>query len=386
MDYELSAQEQAFAAEVRALAERELAPRALEADRQGAFPVANLPPLVDAGLLAMAIPAEYGGRPRSTLEYALAMEELSAACAATAVLVSVHNSLVAEPLARWGTPEQRAAYLPELARGERIGAFALTEPSAGSDAASLQTRARRDTGGYRLRGSKCFTTNSRLAGLFLVFATLDPSQGARAITAFLVERDTPGFTIGPADHKLGIRASPSAQLFFDDCFVPETRRLGGEGEGWRVAMSTLDSGRIGIAAQALGIARAAYEASLAWVRRQRAASAVGQGAEWVLADMSVRLDAARLLVHRAAALKDAGRRVTREAAAAKLFASETAMWLTSAALDLHGADACALDTPVQRYFRDAKITEIYEGTSEIQRVIIAEQLLRAAAPAPAGAG
>jgi alkylation response protein AidB-like acyl-CoA dehydrogenase len=380
MHFELTPGQRAFQLAVREFAARELAPRALAADRTATLPPENLAGLARAGLLGLAIPRAYGGQERSHLEYALAMEELAAACAATAVLVSVHNSLVAEPLCLWGTPAQRERYLPRLARGEWLGAFALTEPGAGSDAASLRTRATRDGAGYRLNGSKCFITNSGLAQLYLVFATLDPQAGARGITAFLVERGTPGFTIGPYEHKLGIRASTTAQLFFEDCYVPADQRLGPEGQGWRLALSTLDTGRIGIAAQAVGIARAAYEAALAYMHQQRQCGgplAESQGAQWLLADMHVRLDAARLLVLRAASLRDAGQRVTREAAAAKLFASETAMWIATQALQLQGEAGCRLDAPAQRYFRDAKITEIYEGTSEIQRLIIAEQILKA---------
>jgi butyryl-CoA dehydrogenase len=382
MDFELTAEQRDFQATVRALAERELAPRATAADREARFPRENLTALAQAGLLGLAVPTKYGGQERGTLDYALAMEELAAACAATSVLVSVHNSLVADPIYRWGTVAQKEHYLPAMARGEIIGAFCLTEPGSGSDAASLQTRAARDGDGYRLRGQKCFITNSGLAALYLVFATVDPGARARGITAFLVDADAPGFTIAAYEHKLGIRASPTAQLYFEDCFVPAARRLGDEGVGWRVAMSTLDSGRIGIAAQAVGIARAAYEAALRYTRQRRQfgqAIADFQGARWMLADMNVRVDAARLLVQRAAGLKDAGRPVTREAAAAKLYAAETAMWVTTKAVQLHGGAGYLLDAPVQRYFRDAKITEIYEGTSEIQRLIIAEQLLKEAA-------
>jgi alkylation response protein AidB-like acyl-CoA dehydrogenase len=379
MDFELSAAQRDFQAGVRALAEGELARRATAADRDARFPVENLAALAAAGLLGLAVPRQYGGQERGALDYALAMEEIAVACAATSVLVSVHNSLVADPICRWGSKAQRERYLPALARGETIGAFCLTEPSAGSDAASLQTRARRDGDSYRLTGQKCFITNSGLAALYLVFATVDPAARARGITAFLVEADTPGFTIAAYEHKLGIRGSPTAQLYFEDCQVPVDRRLGEEGVGWRVAMSTLDSGRIGIAAQAVGIARAAYEAALRYTRQRRQfgqAIADFQGARWLLAEMNVRVDAARLLVQRAAGLKDAGRSVTREAAAAKLYAAETAMWVTTKAVELHGAAGCLLDAPVQRYFRDAKITEIYEGTSEIQRLIIAEQILK----------
>jgi alkylation response protein AidB-like acyl-CoA dehydrogenase len=376
VDFRLSAQDQAFRAGVRELAAREVAPRAAAADRAAELEPAVIRALAGAGLLALAVPAEYGGAERSTLAYALAVEELAARCAATAVLVSVHNSLVADPIHHWGTPDQRARYLPRLAAGSCLGAFALTEPSAGSDAASLRTRATPDGGAYRLNGSKVFITNGGLAGAYLVFATLDPAAGARAITAFLVEPGTPGFTVGPKEHKLGIRGSSTTQLFFDDCRVPASQRLGEDGQGWRVAMGTLDSGRIGIAAQAVGIARGAYEAALAHLVGMAGGASPPQDVQWALADMSVRIDAARLLVHRAASLKDAGERLTREAAAAKLFAAETAMAVASQAVDLCGADGCRLDAPVQRHFRDAKITEIYEGTSEIQRLILGEQLWR----------
>jgi butyryl-CoA dehydrogenase len=380
MDFLLSEEQRAFQQEVRALAEAELAPRAAAADRDARFPPENLRALAAAGLLGLAVPPAYGGQGRGALDYALAMEELAAACAATSVLVSVHNSLVADPIHRWGTDEQRERYLPGMARGELVGAFCLTEPGSGSDAASLRTRAVRDGDGYRMSGQKVFITGSGIAGLYLVFATLDPAARARGITAFLVERDAPGFTIGAYEHKLGIRGSPTAQLYFEDCWVSAGQRLGEEGQGWRVAMSTLDSGRIGIAAQAVGIARAAYQAALQYTRQRRQfgqAIADFQGIQWMLADMHVRIEAARLLVQRAAGLKDAGQPVTQASAAAKLYAAETAMWVTTKAVQLHGGAGYLLDAPVQRYFRDAKITEIYEGTSEIQRLIIAEQILKA---------
>jgi alkylation response protein AidB-like acyl-CoA dehydrogenase len=376
MDFELGAHQVAFQHAVREFAAREVAPQAQAADRDGALAPTVVPALAATGLLGLAVPRQYGGQERGSLDYALAMEELAVACASTAVLVSVHNSLAADPIAHWGTSAQRQRYHPRMATGECLGAFALTEPGAGSDAASLRTRASRDGESYRLAGSKVFITNGGLAGVYLVFATLDPTAGARGITAFLVEPGTPGFSIGPPEHKLGIRGSSTAQLYFEDCRVPAEQRLGDEGGGWRVAMSTLDSGRIGIAAQAVGIARAAYHAALARARESADAGALPQSAQWLLADMSVRLDAARLLVHRAACLKDAGQRVTREAAAAKLYAAETALWIASQAVDLCGADACRLDSPVQRHLRDAKITEIYEGTSEIQRLILGEQVLR----------
>jgi alkylation response protein AidB-like acyl-CoA dehydrogenase len=382
VDFRLNGEEQALQRQVREFAARTLAPAAAAADREGALAPGTVAALAAEGLLALAIPREHGGQARSALDYAVVMEELAVACAATAVLVSVHNSLVADPIHHWGSPEQQARYLPRMATGDCIGAFALTEPSAGSDAASLRTRATRDGASYRLSGGKCFITNAGLAGIYLVFATLDPAAGARGITAFLVEPGAPGFSVGAFEHKLGIRGSSTAQLFFDDCRVGEEQRLGPEGQGWRVAMGTLDSGRIGIAAQAIGIARAAYEAALAHARAS-GGEVVGEAAAWLLADMDVRLDAARLLVQRAAALKDAGERLTREAAAAKLYAAETAMWVTSQAVELVGPEACTLSSPLQRYLRDAKITEIYEGTSEIQRLIIGEQVLRGAMPVAA---
>ena len=372
----MSADEAAFQAVVREVAVRHVAPRAAAADRSSELAAEVVHALAERHLLAMAVPREYGGEPRSSLEYALAMEELASACAATAVLVSVHNSLVAEPIVKWGTDEQRARYLPAMATGASLGAFALTEPSAGSDAASLRTRARRNGDEYRLDGSKVFITNGATAGLYLVFATLDPAAGARGIIAFLVPGGSPGLTVGLPEHKLGIRGSSTVQLYFDGCRVPAAQRLGGEGEGWRVAMSTLDSGRIGIAAQAVGIARAALQATVAYLSMTQLEAAPSQDVQWTLADMSVRVDAARLLVHRAASLKDAGERPMREAAAAKLFAAETAVWIACRAVELCGADGCRGGSLVERCYRDAKITEIYEGTSEIQRLILGEQIWR----------
>jgi alkylation response protein AidB-like acyl-CoA dehydrogenase len=382
VDFRLDADEAAFQAAVGELVAREVAPRAAAADRSRDVAGAMVRALAEGGLLAMAVPREYGGERRTSLMYALAMEELAAACAATAVLVSVHNSLVAEPIGKWGSDEQRARYLPPMATGACLGAFALTEPGAGSDAASLRTRARRMGDEYWLDGSKVFITNGTTAGLYLVFATLDAAAGARGITAFLVPAGSAGLTVGPREHKLGIRGSSTVKLYFDGCRVPAAQRLGGEGEGWRVAMSTLDSGRIGIAAQAVGIARAAFEATLAQLAETQVGAAPPQDVQWTLADMSVRIDAARLLVHRAASLKDAGERLTREAAAAKLFAAETAMWVASRAVELCGAAGCRPGSPVERCYRDAKITEIYEGTSEIQRLILGEQIWRDATSEP----
>ncbi len=379
MDFRLSEDQELFRRSVREFADREIAPRAAHYDRTEEFPRENIRKLAELGLMGIMVPEEYGGPGGTTMTYVLAMEEIARACAATSVIMSVNASLVCEPILRFGTDDQKRRYLPDLATATRIGAYCLSEPSSGSDAASMRTRAVRDGDYYVLNGVKNFITNGGEAGLYLVYAVTDPSARARGISAFLVEAETPGLRPGRREEKLGIRASPTTQVFLEDCRIPASNRLGQEGEGFRIAMATLDGGRIGIAAQAVGIAQAAYEASVKWARERHAfgqAIANFQAIQWMLADMAVRIDAARLLVWRAADMKDRGERCTMEASMAKLFASETAMWVTTKAVQVHGGYGYMRDYPVERYFRDAKITEIYEGTSEIQRLVIARNILK----------
>ncbi|TMA50888.1 MAG: acyl-CoA dehydrogenase [Deltaproteobacteria bacterium] len=327
------------------------------------------------------VPERYGGAGSDYVSYALAVEELSVACAATGVIFSAHASLATWPVLALGTEAQRTRYLPRLASGEWIGCFALSEPNSGSDAGSLRTTARRDGDGYVLNGTKNFITNGPDAALAIVFATLDTTRGNQGLAAFIVETSSPGWEVVRIEEKMGIRGAHSAQLAFTDLRVPRENLLGQEYEGFKVAMKTLDGGRIGIAAQAVGIARAALEDSLAYVQQRRAfgqAIAEFQGTQWRLADMATAVEAARLLTLRAAFLKDRGLPYTKEAAMAKLFAAETAMSLAIQGVQLHGGYGYTREFAAERYFRDAKITEIYEGTSEIQRLVIASQLLREA--------
>src|SRR5581483_1771001 len=310
--------------------------------------------------------------------YVLALEEIATACASHAVVMSVNNSLVCDPLLKFGTAAQQERFLQPLASGKGLGCFALTEPQAGSDATNQATLARRDGDHYVLDGRKVFVTNGRESTVALVFAQTDPARGRRGISAFLVEKGTPGFTVTKVEDKLGLRASDTAEFVFEGCRVPEDNRLGPEGAGFHLAMQALDGGRIGIAAQAVGIARAALEAAVGYARERRSFGVpIGQHQmlQWMLADMATAVDAARLLTWRAATLKDRGRSYGQAAAMAKLFASESAMRVTTDAIQVHGGYGYIKDYPVERFFRDAKITQIYEGTSQIQRLVIGRALL-----------
>ena len=364
---------------VRAFADARIKPVAAEHDRTGRFPREILSGLGELGALGVFVPEAYGGAGFDHVSYALAVEEVSAACGATGACYSAHASLVCWPILAVGTEEQRRRYLPKLAHGEWLGSFALSEPGVGSDAAGLSTTARRAGDGWVLNGAKNFITNGSHAGLAIVFATVDAARGNKGIGAFLVETTTPGWEVLRIEEKMGLHAAHTAQLAFTDLFVPHENLLGGPGDGFKLAMKTLDGGRIGIAAQAVGIARAALEASVAYAQQRRAfgqALADFQGTQWKLADMATAVASARLLTLRAATLKDQGRPYTKEASMAKLFASETAMNVATQAVQIHGGYGYTREFPVERHFRDAKATEIYEGSSEIQRLIIAEQLLR----------
>jgi butyryl-CoA dehydrogenase len=374
----LTEEQHPFRQTVRTFVDRVIVPTAAENDRTGTFPWANLRGLAELGVLGLLVPPEHGGAGAGTLEAALAIEEIARGCASTAVVVSVHNALVCDPIARFGTPDQQARYLGPLARGELIGAFALTEPNAGSDAAALATTARREGDHYVLDGTKVFITSGDVAGVILLFATVDRARGAHGITAFLVDRDAPGLRVGRTEDKLGLRAASTVELILEGCRVPAANRLGGEGEGYRLALQALASGRIGIAAQAVGIARAALEAACAYARERRQFGrpiAEFQGLQWMLAEMALAVDAARLLTWRAARLRDAGLPHAAEASMAKIAASETAVAVASKAIQVFGGYGYTKDFPVERYFRDAKATEIYEGTNQIHRTIIARHLL-----------
>jgi butyryl-CoA dehydrogenase len=377
MNFLLSEDQELFRRTVREFAEAEIAPVAAKYDEAEEYPAENIRKMGELGLMGITVPEEYGGAGAGVMEYALAMEEISRACAAHSVVLTVNVSLVCEPIYKFGTEDQRARFLPRLARGEMVGSYCLSEPSSGSDARHMDTRAERDGDHYVLNGTKNWITNGGVAGVYLIYAASDP-QGGR-ICAFIVEADRPGLRPGAKEKKLGIRASTTTQVFLENCRVPVENRLGEDGDGFKIAMMTLDGGRIGVAAQALGIAQAAFDAAVAYAKQREAfghAIADFQGLQWMMADMATRIDCARLLVYRAAQLKDRGLPFSKESSMAKLYASETAMWVTTKAVQIHGGYGFSREYDVQRYFRDAKITEIYEGTSEIQRLVIARHILR----------
>ena len=354
-----------------------LAPNAAQWDRDGALPPDVVKELGELGFLGMMVPAELGGSYTDYVAYALAMEEIAAGCASCATLVSVHNSVGCGPILQYGTDEQKDRYLRRLATGETIGAFCLTEPQAGSEASNLRTRAELRDGQWVLNGSKQFVTNGARAGLAIVFAVTDPDAGKRGLSAFLVPTGTPGFNVGPPEKKMGIRASDTCPITLDNCAIPEAGLLGARGEGLRIALSNLEGGRIGIAAQALGIARAAFDAARRYAheRVQFGEPLIAhQSVANMLADMATRINAARFLVHHAARLRTLGRPCLSEASQAKLYASEMAEEVCSHAIQIHGGYGYLADYDVERHYRDARITQIYEGTSEVQRMVIARQL------------
>jgi len=379
MDFSLTEDQKMLRTMVRDFAEKELEPIAAQIDEEATFPAESIKKAGEIGLTGTGFPEEYGGSGGGAIEQAIIFEEVARVCASTSVILIVTNELTSYPIYRSGTEEQKQRFLIPLTKGEKLGAFGLTEASAGSDVAAMQTTATRRDGGYTLNGNKLFITNGAEADILVVFATVDKSQGYRGVTAFIVEKDTPGFSVGKHESKLGIRGSSTSELIFDNCLVPEENRLGDEGRGFRIALSTIDASRIGIGAQAVGIAQGALDRSLAYAKeRQQFGQPIAefQGIQWMLADMATQIDAARLLTYRAAYLKDEGLPFIKEASMAKVFAAETAMFVTSKAIQIHGGYGYIKDYPLERYFRDAKITEIYEGTSEMQRMTIARQLLR----------
>ncbi len=335
--------------------------------------------MAELGLMGIAVPAELGGAGMDNVSYALAMEEICRGCAGTGVIMSVSNSLYCDPVMKFGTDEQKREFLAPYAAGQRLGAFALTEPMSGSDAAEMLTVAVKKGGEYVLEGSKNYITNGPQADTILVFAMTDKAKRHKGITAFLVPTDVKGFTRGKPDDKVGIRASSSCSVFFEGCAIPERYRLGAEGEGFKIAMGTLDGGRIGIAAQALGIARAALEEAVAYAKERRAFGqpiASFQAIQFMLADMATEVDAARLLIWRAASLKDKGVRHSAESAMAKLYASEMCERVTSKGIQVHGGLGYMKECDAERHWRDSRITQIYEGTSEIQRMVISASVLK----------
>jgi butyryl-CoA dehydrogenase len=379
MDLELTEAQRGARDTARRFARERLERVGVEIDRTHQFPTAAVAELGRLGMLGVFIPEEYGGAGLDNVAYALVIEELSVECASTGVIVSAHSSLGAWPILGTGTEEQKNRFLPKMATGEWLGCFALTEPQAGSDAAGQKTRAVRDGDSYVINGTKNFITNGPEAGIAIVFAMTAADQGSHGISAFIVETSTPGFAVTRIEDKMGINGSHSAQLAFADLRVPRENLLMKEGEGFKIAMKTLDGGRIGIAAQAIGIARASLEASLKYAQQRQAFGrpiASNQAIQWKLADMAVEIDAARLLALQAATLKDAGKPCTKQSAMAKLFAAETAMKAATEAVQIHGGYGYTKEFKVERYFRDAKVTEIYEGTSEIQRLVISSQVLQ----------
>jgi alkylation response protein AidB-like acyl-CoA dehydrogenase len=378
MDFGFSEEQQLIKETAANFAAKEIRPVAHQLDRDAVYPAELVRGLGELGFMGMCVPVEFGGGGADFISYILGMEEISKAWASLSVIMSVNNSLVSAPILRFGSALQKSKYLPLLARGEWLGCYALTEPGAGSDAGAIQTQAKRRGEGYVLNGNKVFTTNGSRANLALVYAVTDAARGHKGISAFLVETTTPGFIVGRLEDKLGLRSSDTAAITFDDCFVPLENRLGGEGEGFSIALATLDGGRIGIAVQALGIAQGCLEESLAHAKERRQfGHAIGefQAIQWMLADMASEIDAARLLTYRAAWLLDRQCSITKEAAMAKLFASEAANRSAYKAVQIFGGYGYTKDFPVERFFRDARITTLYEGTSEIQRLVIARRLI-----------
>lgn len=379
MDFQLSKEQQMARELFRSFAVNEVKPLAQEVDEEERFPVETVDKMKKYGFLGIPFAKEYGGQGADNLSYILAVEELSKVCGTTGVIVSAHTSLCAAPINEFGTEEQKKKYLEPLASGKYLGAFGLTEAGAGTDAAGQQTKAVLEGDHYVLNGSKIFITNASHADVYIIMAMTDKSKGTRGISAFIVERNFPGFSVGKEEHKMGIKGSATCELIMENCIVPKENLLGKEGKGFKIAMKTLDGGRIGIASQALGIAQGAIDETVKYTKERkqfgRSISAF-QNTQFQLADMQARVDAARLLVYKAACCKDAKKPYSVEAATAKLFAAETAMFVTTKAVQLFGGYGYTREYPVERMMRDAKITEIYEGTSEVQRMVIAAKMLK----------
>ncbi|MFN2115975.1 MAG: acyl-CoA dehydrogenase family protein [Anaerolineae bacterium] len=379
MDFELTDEQRMIRDMARDFAESELAGVAAEIDETGEFPYETVKKMGELGLMGLTAPAEYGGVGADSVSYVLAVAEISKVCASHGVIMSVNNSLVNYGIAKFGTEEQKQKFLVPLATGEAIGAYSLTEPQSGSDAGNMRTVAVRDGDDYVINGLKSWVTSGPVAKYIVTIVTTDPKSDHRATMAVIADSGLPGFTAGKKEPKLGIRASATCELMFDEYRLPVAHRLGEEGEGFKIGMSILDAGRMGIAAQAIGIAEAAYEASVQYAQDR---SAFGrtisefEAIQFMLADMATKIEAAKLLALRAAVAKDGGGRFTKESAMAKLYASETANWVTDKAVQIHGGMGYSKELPVERYFRDGRITEIYEGTSEIQRLVIARSVIK----------
>ena len=379
MNFTLTKEQELVRQMVRDFAVNEVKPIAAEIDVTERFPMENVKKMGELGMMGIPFPTEFGGAGGDVLSYILAVEELSKVCATTGVILSAHTSLCASLINENGTPEQKEKYLRDLCTGNKIGAFGLTEPGAGTDAAGQQTTAVLDGDNYILNGSKIFITNGGVADTFIVFAMTDKSKGTKGISAFIVEKGFPGFSIGKKEDKLGIRASSTTELLFENCVVPKENLIGREGKGFGIAMKTLDGGRIGIAAQALGIAEGALDEAIKYMKERKQFGrpiAAFQGLQWMVAEMSTKIEAARFLVYKAAWLKENKQPYSIDAARAKLYAAEVAMDVTTKAVQLFGGYGYTKEYPVERMMRDAKITEIYEGTSEVQKMVISGSLLK----------
>ncbi len=379
MNLDLTEEQALLQKTVREFAESEVRPLAKELDETGHFPRETFKKAAELGLTGIALPEVEGGAGFDHIAYSIVIEEISRCCASSGVILSVQNSLYCDPIHRFGTGDQKKKFLEPYARGEKIGCYALTEPQAGSNAAALQTRAILHNDKYVINGTKAWITNGGAADAAIVYVNTHPEKGEKGITALVVEKGTPGFKTGKEEKKLGISATACCELIFTDCEVPATNRIGNEGEGYKVALSTLDGGRIGIAAQAIGIAQSAFEAALKYSQERLAFGhpiSQFQAIQFMLADMATEIDAARLLVRKAAWKQDTGARFTMDAAIAKLFASEMATRVTHKAIQIHGGNGYSREYPVERNYRDARITEIYEGTSEIQRLVISSWVLK----------
>jgi butyryl-CoA dehydrogenase len=379
MNLQLTDEQSMIQAMAREFADAHVRPIAAEIDREARFPHETVKRMGELGLMGIAVPERWGGAGADAVSYVVALEEIARACASHAVVMSVNNSLYGDPVLKFGTDEQRARFLTPVASGHALGCFALTEPQAGSDASNQATTARRDGDHYVVTGRKLFITNGRESAFALVFAQTDRARAHRGISAFVIEKGTPGFTASRTEDKLGIRASDTAELVFEECRVPAVNRIGEEGQGFRIALTAIDGGRIGIGAQAVGIAVGAYERAVAYARERKTFGVpIGehQMVQWMLADMTTAIDGGRLLCLQAATLKDRGAPFTKQAAMAKLFCAEMAMKVTTDAIQIHGGYGFIKDYEVERYFRDAKITALYEGTSQIQKLVIAREVLQ----------
>ncbi len=379
MDFELTEEEKMTQECARDFAEKRLMPVAAELDEKQEFPRELVAEMAELGLMGVPVPEEHGGGGLSTAAYTIAVEEVSRGCASVGVTLSAHTSLACDPLVKYGSDEQKEKFLKPLASGEKLGAHAMTEPGAGTDLGAVSMAAKKDGDGYVLNGSKIFITNGGVADIVLVLASTDREAKAKGLSVFVVEKGTPGFSVGKTEHKLGIRASNTAELVFQDCRVPAANLLGDEGAGFKIGLVTLDGGRIGIAAQAVGIGRAALEAAIAYAKeRQQFGKPIGafQAVQWMIAEGATELDAARLLYLRAAQAKDSGGRFSGQAAMAKLFASEAASRAADRSIQIHGGYGYTTEYAPERHYRDARITQIYEGTSEVMRMVIAGGLLR----------